>query len=70
VVPCTREATLVHMIDNLGGRLGSFDRLEKDLAPGASWSGFDRALGSGAYFGSARTATPITAEDRRPSAAA
>ena len=23
VVPCTREATLVHMIDNLGGRLGS-----------------------------------------------
>ena len=29
VVPCTREATLVHMIDNLGGRLGSFDRLER-----------------------------------------
>ena len=26
VVPCTREATSVHMIDNLGGRLGSFDR--------------------------------------------
>ena len=59
VVPCTREATLVHMIDNLGGRLGSFDRLEKQLAPGSSWSGFDRALGSGAYFGS------IIAEDRR-----
>ncbi len=33
VVPCTREATLVHMIDNLGGRLGSFDRLEKELRP-------------------------------------
>ncbi len=31
VVPCTREATLVHMIDNLGGKLGSFDRLEKAL---------------------------------------
>ena len=29
--PCTREATLVHMIDNLGGKLGSFDRLEKEL---------------------------------------
>ena len=28
VVPATREAVLVHMIDNLGGRLGSFDRLE------------------------------------------
>jgi 3'-5' exoribonuclease len=51
VVPATREATLVHMIDNLGGRLGSFDRLEKELAPGASWSPFDRAIGGGAYFG-------------------
>ncbi len=50
VVPCTREATLVHMIDNLGGRLGSFDRLEKELAPGRSWSPFDRALGAGAFF--------------------
>jgi 3'-5' exoribonuclease len=50
VVPCTREATLVHMIDNLGGRLGSFDRLEKSLAPGARWSAFDRALETSAYF--------------------
>src|SRR5581483_9231999 len=50
VVPCTREATLVHMIDNLGGRLGSFDRLEKELAPGSRWSHFDRAIGSGAFF--------------------
>jgi 3'-5' exoribonuclease len=50
VVPCTREATLVHMIDNLGGRLGSFDRLEKELAPGKRWSGFDRAIGAGAFF--------------------
>ena len=52
VVPATREATLVHMIDNLGGRLGSFDRLEKELASGQAWSGFDRALGGGAYFSS------------------
>jgi 3'-5' exoribonuclease len=50
VVPCTREATLVHMIDNLGGRLGSFDRLEKELVPGSRWSGYDRAIGAGAYF--------------------
>jgi 3'-5' exoribonuclease len=50
VVPCTREATLVHMIDNLGGRLGSFDRLEKELAPGRCWSTLDRALGAAAYF--------------------
>jgi len=50
VVPCTREATLVHMIDNLGGRLGSFDRLERELPDGSRWSGYDRALGGGAYF--------------------
>ena len=50
VVPCTREATLVHMIDNLGGRLGSFDRLEKELPDGSQWSPFDRALGGGAWF--------------------
>ena len=50
VVPCTREATLVHMIDNLGGRLGSFDRLEKELPDGTRWSPFDRALGGGAWF--------------------
>jgi 3'-5' exoribonuclease len=49
-VPCTREATLVHMIDNLGGRLGSFDRIEKELAPGRRWSGFDRAIDGSAFF--------------------
>jgi 3'-5' exoribonuclease len=51
VVPCTREATLVHMIDHLGGRLGSFDRLEKELGREQRWSGFDRAIGTGAFFG-------------------
>jgi 3'-5' exoribonuclease len=50
VVPCTREATLVHMIDNLGGRLGSFDRLEKALPSGQEWSSFDKGIGGGAYF--------------------
>src|ERR671923_167415 len=56
VVPCTREATLVHMIDNLGGRLGSFDRIEKTLAGGERWSPFDRALGGGAWFGARQAA--------------
>jgi len=60
VVPCTREATLVHFVDNLGGRLGSFDRLEKELAEGERWSAYDRALGCGAYFGAGRS-TPATA---------
>ena len=54
VIPCTREATLVHMIDNLGGRLGSFDRLEKELPHGSAWSAYDRALGGGAYFAERR----------------
>ncbi len=53
VVPCTREATLVHMIDNLGGRLGSFDRLERELPEGSVWSRYDRAIGGGAFFGGA-----------------
>jgi 3'-5' exoribonuclease len=60
VVPCTREATLVHMIDNLGGRLGSFDRIEKSLGDGERWSGFDRAISGSAYFGE-RTAAEARA---------
>ena len=56
VVPQTREATLVHMIDHLGGQLGSFDRLEKSLAPGEKWSGYDTAIGGGAWF-------PLTGTD-------
>ena len=51
VLPCTREATLVHFVDNLGGRLGSFDRLERELPEGAVWSAADRVLRGGAYFG-------------------
>ena len=68
VVPCTREATLVHMIDNLGGRLGSFDRLEKELPDGSRWSGYDRALGGGALLraGAARASAGTPA--RRPAA--
>jgi 3'-5' exoribonuclease len=56
VMPATREATLVHMIDNLGGKLGSFDRLEKELPHGSAWSGYDRVLGGGAYFAARQAA--------------
>jgi 3'-5' exoribonuclease len=59
VVPCTREATLVHHIDNLGGRLGSFDRLERELPPGQSWTRYDRGIGGSAYF------APPVADERR-----
>ena len=51
VVPATREATLVHMMDNLGGTLGSFDRIERDLPEGERWSRFDRGIDSAAFFG-------------------
>jgi 3'-5' exoribonuclease len=44
------------MVDNLGGRLGSFDRIEKSLADGERWSGFDRALSGSAYFASREAA--------------
>ena len=63
IVPCTREATLVHFCDNLGGRLGSFDRLEKELPAGERWSRFDRVLGGGAYFGA-----PGMAQEEREAA--
>jgi 3'-5' exoribonuclease len=50
VVPATREATLVHAMDNLGGKLGSFDRIERELPDGEAWSRFDRGIDSAAYF--------------------
>jgi 3'-5' exoribonuclease len=51
VVPATREAALVHSLDNLGGKLGSFDRLERELPEGESWSRFDRGIDGAAFFG-------------------
>ena len=63
VVPCTREATLVHMADNLGGRLGSFDRIEKALPAGAQWSPWDKGIGGGAFF-----AAPLAAAEQRRAA--
>ena len=60
VTPCTREATLVHAIDNLGGKLGSFDRLEKGLPDGAAWTQYDRAIEGSAWF------PPADAETEAP----
>jgi 3'-5' exoribonuclease len=50
VVPSTREAALVHALDNLGGKLGSFDRIERALPKGEAWSRFDRGIDAAAYF--------------------
>ncbi len=60
VVPCTREATLVHMADNLGSKLGSFDRVERGLDAGAQWASYDNGLGAVPYFG-AEGAEPASA---------
>src|SRR5262249_3104521 len=51
VLPCTPAAALVPMIDKLGGKPGSFDRLERELADGESWSRFDRGIDASAFFG-------------------
>jgi 3'-5' exoribonuclease len=59
VVPATREATVVHAIDNLGGKLGSFDRLQKALREGESWSAYDRALSGSAYFAASDRAAEL-----------
>jgi 3'-5' exoribonuclease len=53
------------MIDNLGGRLGSFDRLERNLPAGESWSGFDRALSGSAFFGQRAATSPSPADEQR-----
>jgi len=50
VVPATREAILVHALDNLNAKLGGFDRLLEQLPAGTVWSGFDRALGTSVYL--------------------
>jgi 3'-5' exoribonuclease len=50
VTPRTREATIVHTVDNLGGKLGSFDRLEKGLQEGETWTQYDRAIEGAAWF--------------------
>ena len=50
VAPATREAAVVHAIDNLSGQLGAFDRLAKQSSPGERWSRYDRALGTSAFL--------------------
>jgi len=54
IVPATREALLVHTMDNLSGDLGSFDRLERETATGGVWSKYDRALARSVFLPSPR----------------
>ncbi|MBJ7471018.1 MAG: HD domain-containing protein, partial [Solirubrobacteraceae bacterium] len=58
VTPQTREAFLVHMMDNLGGKLGIVDRLEQERQPGSAWSGYDRAFGGAVWFADAAEDVP------------
>ena len=51
VPPCTREATLVHTMDNLSGQMGAYDRLRKETTAGEPWSRFDRVLEASAFLG-------------------
>ena len=44
------------MMDNLGGKLGSFDRIERGLAEGQAWSGFDRGIDGSRLLPSGRAA--------------
>jgi 3'-5' exoribonuclease len=70
VTPSTREATIVHAVDNLGGKLGSFDRLEKGLQEGERWSQYDRALSGSAHFPLSEGPAPelVPAEQPLPAA--
>ena len=55
VVPTTREATLVRAMDNLGGKLDGFDRIEREL-PDEGVVEVRSSLDAAAYF-SAKRAT-------------
>ena len=65
VTPSTREATVVHAVDELSGRLGAFDRLEKDLRDGEQWSRWDRVLDGQAWFPSTGGRSRSDDGDRR-----
>jgi 3'-5' exoribonuclease len=39
------------MADNLGSKLGSFDRIERAVADGERWAHWDKGIGGFAYFG-------------------
>ena len=51
VTPCTREAAVVHAMDNLSGQLGAFDRLARETPADERWSRYDRVIEGSAFFG-------------------
>lgn len=51
VPPATRSAALVHFVDNLGGRLGSFDRVERSTPGTEEFSSWDKGLGGRMWMG-------------------
>jgi 3'-5' exoribonuclease len=65
VAPATRAATLVHFVDNLGGRLGSFDRVESKTPATQEFSDWDKSLGSRVWMGASerRQDEPVSDEE-------
>jgi 3'-5' exoribonuclease len=66
VLPATKEALLVHAVDNISAKLGTIDRLLDEHPPGTVWSNFDRALGTSAYLGAAQPAGEAAPADQKP----
>ena len=49
VLPKTREALVVHFVENMDAKLSRFSKIESDTEPGRDWSEFDRNLGRRIY---------------------
>ena len=61
VTPCTREAALVHAMDNLSGHLGAFDRLDEETPASERWARYDRVIGGSAFVATRAFESPARA---------
>ena len=66
VCPCTREATLVHLSTTSAAGWDRSTGSRRSSEDGECWSGFDRALGGGAWFAAGATALPASPRRPRP----
>jgi len=63
VIPCTREATIVHAMDELSGRFGAFDRLERETSDGETWSRYDRVLETSTWLAASSIGAEVSEAD-------